>query len=101
VLRRTFTHLISTIIELHNGDDATKGNFCSQTLPGLDFTYKIVLEHHIQQTDAYLDIVHAMQCIIHLIYKTNYLYMHSIHDINTGLFEITVGVLTTCHTQYT
>jgi ketol-acid reductoisomerase len=70
-------------------------------IPGLDFTYKIVLVHHIQQTDAYLDIVHAMQCIIHLIYKTNYLYMHSIHDISTGLFEMTVGVLTTCHTQYT
>jgi len=23
------------------------------------------------------------------------------HDINTGLFEMIVGVLTTCHTQYT
>ena len=27
--------------------------------------------------------------------------MHSSFALNTGLFEMTVGVLTTCHTQYT
>jgi len=27
--------------------------------------------------------------------------LHKVTDVNTGLFELIVGVLTTCHTQYT
>ena len=35
-----------------------------------------------------------------LLHNLQVLYMYTVCDY-TGLFEMTVGVLTTCHTQYT